>query len=377
MHRTGLQLKPSNRFFITIIGIVVFFIVLRELSQIFIPLVIAYFLFFVFTPLNRYLEQKSFPYWSIILVDVFSLILLSVFFSGIILDSFRRLGQELPEYEQRLNLIIAAKGMDWGFEGAEDFRLSEYLQSAHMSGIAGGLFTSTFSFLGTMTFVLFFFIFILTGYKRIAAAIRHRYLREQEIPLIITYPSREYPVKFRVTAVPQKVTLQKNKAAMLSETFEEITEQMQRYLVGKFLISLISGIIAAVILWLFGVDFYIVWGVITFLLNFIPNIGSIISIILPCLFALVQFESIEYVTLLLIILSVIDLLTGYYIEPKVLGMTLGLNPLVILLSLLLWGYIWGITGVLLSVPITVFIKIILSKSESGTLKFIHDLMKSG
>lgn len=377
MSTYGVQLKPSNKYFITIIGVVVVFIVLKELSQIFIPLVIAYFLFFVFAPLNMFLEKKGFPYWSVIMIDVLGLIIFSAFFSGIIVDSFRRLGEQLPKYEERLNLIIAAKGMDWGYEGAEDFRLSEYLQRFHLYGLAGDLFSSTFSFLGTMVFVLFFFIFILTGYKHIAAAIRHRYLREKEVPLIISPPSREYPKKFRITDVPWKVNLQKSKILMMSETFDEITGQMQKYLVGKFIISLISGMTNSLILWGFGVDFYIVWGVLTFLLNFIPNIGSIISIILPTLFTLVQFESVEYALLLMVILSVIDLMSGYYVEPKFFGMTLGLNPLVILLSLLLWGYVWGITGVLLSVPLTVFVKIILSKSESDSLRFIHDLMNSG
>jgi len=377
MTRYGLQLKPSNKFFITIIGIVVVFIVLKELSIIFIPLIIAYFLFFVFTPFNRFLEKKSFPYWAIILVDVLGVLIISAFFTGIILDSFRRLGQELPQYEERLNLIIAAQGMDWGLEGAEDFRLSEYLQRFHLYGLAENIFTSTFSVLGTITFVFFFFIFILTGYKRIAAAIRHRYLREKELELIISLPSKEYRGKFRVTDLPWKVKIQKSRVVVFSEAFDEITAQMQKYLVGKFIISLISGITNALILWGFGVDFYLVWGALAFLLNFIPNIGSIISIILPILFTLVQFESVEYAFMLLVTLSVIDVLAGYYVEPRFFGMSLGLNPLVILLSLLLWGYIWGITGVLLSVPITVFIKIILSKSESDSLRFIHDLMNSG
>lgn len=376
MNRYALTLKPSNKFFITIIGVVVFFIVLKELSMIFVPLVIAYFLFFVFTPLNRFLERKNFPSWTIVLIDVFGLFLLTVFFSGIIVDSFRRLGEQLPEYEERLNLIISATGMDWGLEGAEDFRLSEYLQKFYLYGIAEGIFNSTFSLVGTMTFVVFFFIFILTGYRRFAAAVRHRYLREKDIPVIISLPSKKYPDTFRITDLPWTVDFQKSKVLVFSETFYQITDQMQKYIVGKFIISLISGITNAIILWGFGVDFYIVWGVLTFLLNFIPNLGSIISMILPTIFALIQFESVEYALLLLVILSVVDIFSGYYVEPKVFGMTLGLNPLVVLLSLLLWGYIWGITGVLLSVPLTVFIKIILSKSESESLRFIHDLMNA-
>ncbi|HEX2983657.1 MAG TPA: AI-2E family transporter [Ignavibacteriales bacterium] len=145
-------------------------------------------------------------------------------------------------------------------------------------------------------------------------------------------------------------------------------------MVGKLLLSLLIGFIYAVILWLFGVDFFIVWGTITFLLNFVPNIGSLISAALPALMSLIQYESFGYTLILILVLVLAENITGNFIEPKVLGGSLGLNPLIILLSFLLWGYIWGVVGAILSIPLTSIFKIIIANSRSNKLKFLHELL---
>ena len=92
--------------------------------------------------------------------------------------------------------------------------------------------------------------------------------------------------------------------------------------------------------------------------------------------ALVQFESVPYALIIAAIIVVLQNIIGNLIEPKIFGDKLGLNPLVILLSLLLWGYVWGIVGILLSVPLTAIIKIIISRSDSPNLKLLNDLMSS-
>ena len=100
----------------------------------------------------------------------------------------------------------------------------------------------------------------------------------------------------------------------------------------------------------------------------------LVSTPLPTLMTLVQYESFPYAVVVAAIIVVVQNIIGNIIEPKIVGDRLGLNPLVILLSLLLWGYIWGIVGMFLSVPLTAVIKIILSSSESDNLNFISDLM---
>ena len=111
-----------------------------------------------------------------------------------------------------------------------------------------------------------------------------------------------------------------------------------------------------------------------FLFNFIPALGSTIALLLPTLMTLVQFESFGFALLIAVILAGVQTLFFNLIEPNVLGKKLNLNPLVILLAVLAWGYVWGIIGMLLSVPLTAIINIILSNSESKDLRFISDLM---
>ena len=112
----------------------------------------------------------------------------------------------------------------------------------------------------------------------------------------------------------------------------------------------------------------------TVLLNFIPNLGSVVGVLLSSLMVLIQFESVGYTLLVALILILEQNVIGNYVEPKIFGNTLGINPLVVLLSLLVWGYIWGIVGMLLAVPLTAIIKIILSGSRSKNMRFLHDLM---
>lgn len=353
------RLAPSTTFFINIVGIVVIFIVLKELQEIFIPFVIAYFLFFVFSPVNKYLEKKKIPNSVAIILDICIIIFVFGGISSVLVDSFTRLSQEIPQYEQKLNDIVSTTASSWGVKDAAftHFKIAEILKGIDYKLLAGNLFTSTFTLLGTMLFVLFFFIFVLTGHKDIYAAIKKWYLKSH----------------LNGESSPDTIS-RKEKENLLHHTLLEITEQIQNYVITKFVISLLVGIATAVILLLFKVDFVIVWAVLTFLFNFIPNIGALIAVILPVIIAMIQHGSIGYALILAAVLIVIHNIFGNIVEPKIFGKRLGMNPLVILLSLLLWGYIWGIVGALLSVPLTAILKIIISRSDSPNLQFLNDLM---
>jgi predicted PurR-regulated permease PerM len=172
----------------------------------------------------------------------------------------------------------------------------------------------------------------------------------------------------------QSMTIQREET--LQKTFRHITEQVQKYIITKFLISLSVGLVMGFTLWLFDVDFFIIWASFAVILNFIPNIGSVISVVLPTLITLVQYESFGYAFLVAAILIITQNIIGNIIEPKIFGDRLGLNPLVILLSLLLWGYLWGIVGMFLAVPLTAVIKIIISNSRSKNMRFITNLMSN-
>ncbi|MBR0097916.1 MAG: AI-2E family transporter, partial [Synergistaceae bacterium] len=138
-----------------------------------------------------------------------------------------------------------------------------------------------------------------------------------------------------------------------------ISEQVSHYLGTLTLISVVTGICAWVVLTMLGVQLAAGWGVLTVLLNFIPTVGSIIATIPPVVMAIIQFSPGFFKPLLvLVLLTTIQVVIGNVITPKVVGDRLGVSPVMILLSLLLWGMIWGIPGMLLSVPIISIIKIV-------------------
>lgn len=362
------SLKSTAYAFIIIIGIAVVFSILKLLADIFIPFVIAYFLFFVFSPLNQYLEKYKVPVWATILVDIGLVLIIFASISSLIIDSFSEFNEFLPEYEKKLNDIITSTAATLGINdpSLKNFRIAEIIQKIDYKLVAGSVFTSTFSALGSLLFILFFFVFVVTGHNHIYQAVRKRYLT-----------NKDHAEGEKELSEKEKKQNEAKNDLKIQRTFKDITNQVQRYIVTKFMISLSTGIIEGTVIWIFGVDFVIVWGVLIFLLNFIPNIGSLIGLALPCIMLLVQTGSVPAALTLAAVLVVIDTIIGNIIEPKIFGDRLGLNPLVILFSLLLWGYIWGITGALLSVPLTAVLKIIISRSESPNMIFINDLMSSG
>ena len=110
-----------------------------------------------------------------------------------------------------------------------------------------------------------------------------------------------------------------------------------------------------------GIDAPLFWAFLIFILNFIPTIGSLIATLFPTVFALLQFGEITPAVLVLAIVGSIQLIVGNFIEPRLMGNTLNISPLVVFLTLSLWGVMWGVTGMLLSVPITVILIIIMSE----------------
>lgn len=368
---------PVIKFFISVVGLVVIFIVLRELQHIFIPFVIAIFLFFVFEPLNKILLNRKIPSGLTIVVDLVIMIGIIWGISRIVIDAFSRFGQEITVYEQKLNSIISETASSLGITDPflTDFNLSGIFETLDYGGIAGTFFSSTLSIFSTTFFVLFFFIFISVGYKKLYEVIKNRFV-ERQVKGSLKKIRKEMKQDGSLESENMNTldNLRVAREEKIEQTFRDITEQVQRYITTKFLLSLLTGVLAGFILWLFGVDFFIVWAVFTLLLNFIPNIGSAIAVILPALMTLVQYESLGYALLVTAILITVQTIIGNGLEPKIFGDRLGLNPLVILLSLLLWGYIWGIVGMFLSVPLTAIAKIVMSNSSSENVTFLSDLM---
>jgi predicted PurR-regulated permease PerM len=172
---------------------------------------------------------------------------------------------------------------------------------------------------------------------------------------------------------------QKKRGSVMS-ILTHAQHDIQTYLWIKTLTSSLTGVISYFVLRWVGVDFAIFWAFTIFMLNFIPTIGSIIATLFPAMLALVQFDTFIPFFIVLAAVGSIQLVVGNLLEPKLMGNTLNVSPFVVMMSLTLWGSIWGIAGAFLSVPITVILLIIFAHFEKtryiavllsgdGSLKF--------
>lgn len=153
---------------------------------------------------------------------------------------------------------------------------------------------------------------------------------------------------------------------------KHIQRSIVSYMIVKFFVSLITGSLALIVCLIFDVNYAIFWGFVTFSLNFIPTIGSIIATIMPSLMAFIQFDSPFKIVLFISILFAIQLMIGQLIEPRIMGNRLRLNTVTIIFGLVFWSFIWGIPGAFLSVPLLVMLKIFLQNNES--FEFISRIM---
>ncbi len=146
--------------------------------------------------------------------------------------------------------------------------------------------------------------------------------------------------------------------------YAEINSKIRKYLVTKFAISAATGGIVGSIYALFGLDLALVFGVMAFLLNFIPSIGSVVATLLPVPIAFLQFDNPWMIAAVILIPGLVQLTIGNGIEPVVMGEGLDLHPVTVLLALILWGLLWGPVGMLLAAPMTAILRIIFERGEA-------------
>jgi predicted PurR-regulated permease PerM len=149
---------------------------------------------------------------------------------------------------------------------------------------------------------------------------------------------------------------------------KEVNSAVRTYVVVKTQMSLLTGLISYFILIAFGIDFPILWAFLIFMFNYIPYLGSLIATLLPAIFSIFQFQSFSIFLWVFLAIELVQILVGNVIEPKVMGRTLNLSPLGVLLALAFWGIIWGVLGMIISVPITSIMVIIASRIPS--LRFV-------
>ncbi|MCL2808581.1 MAG: AI-2E family transporter [Treponema sp.] len=305
--------------------------VLKIAASVILPFIIAAFLAFVMFPLIKLLDKLRIRRTiSIILVVI--IIATGMYVFGMILfTSGRMIVTQIPNYEDRFNEIYNWVAMM--FELPKDENLTIWQNLWGQEGIRTWVrdFTISssntfFRFLSSAVLVVLFMIFILFE----AGFFKDKLIAAFE-----------------------------NRTSRIHRMGNEIISQVTKYLAAKFFISLANGVIFAVAFHIVGLEFAIVWGVLQFLLNFIPTLGSIAAGVGISLFAILQFwpEPAPIIIVVIIILVVNVVLCNIF-DPKIIGDHVGISPLIILVSLSIWGFLWGFAGMLLAVPMTVIIKIV-------------------
>ncbi len=300
---------------------------MKAASSIVVPFLLAIFISILAASPMLWLQNRGWPLWAAlttIITAVIAIMTLLVLLLGTTLDDFTR---ELPNYQSRLREIVAGV-VDWAEGRGLDVsaeRVREVFDPARAIGIVNNILGGVTNLLGNAFLILFTIIFMLVE-------------------------AASFPRKMvRITG------------GKISSTYNEILLKIRKYIAVKTLISAATGLCIGILTYLMGVDFPILWGIIGFLLNYVPTIGSIIASVPACLIALVQlgiwptlFTAMGYFA--------INTVFGNLIEPKVMGKAMGLSTLVVFLSLVFWGWVLGPIGMLLSVPLTIVAKIALEQN---------------
>ncbi len=306
--------------------------VLHLLQSILIPLVVALFLFQIFSPLMAALRARRVPASLAILLVLITVSAVLFLSSWILYSSLSSFAEALPRYQQRLTGFLdqASRGVIEALprlrEPIERFRWEESLElSAVTPMVAAGL-GSFLVFFSDLVLILLILVFFLLG-------------------------SESFPVKLGRALDPRH-------AERIENVMRNIEEQVRRYLMTKTLINLGNGVLVTILFAAFGVDFPILWGFVTFLAHYIPQIGGVLSVGLPAVFLLLQFDAVGWALFIAGLNLAVQFVVGNVVEPEVMGERLDLSPMLVLLSLLFWGWLWGAWGMVLAVPIASTIRII-------------------
>jgi len=329
-----MEQNPGTRFLFISALVVIVVQGLRLAAPILLPFALALFLAVLTLPIVIWLQQRGVPKWLAILLAV--LVDVAVFGLLVLLAS-----QSVTDYEVKIPRYAAALTRIWNdwirtlertdFPGAD--LLAAYLRPdtvdpGQFFTFAGGTLTRVLSFASNAFLVFLILIFILGE-------------------------ATVFPAKFRAIL---------GREAGHSARLTKIVAEVQEYLGIKTFISLATGILLGAWCWVLGLDFPILLGLVAFVLNYVPTIGSIIASIPAILLGITQF-GFGYSLMVAAGYALVNLAFGNLIEPNLLGRRLGLSTLVVILSLIFWGWVWGPVGALLAVPLTMVVKIMLENTS--------------
>jgi len=326
-------MKNAAYFFITSISIVITLIYGKPLL---IPFIFALLLWFLVRKIRHLLDKvtpirKYLPSWVKNLVPSLVIFFIFGFISKILLSNINTLAQSYPRYEANVGLIIQNTNQLFNINIIESFK-------AHSADIDFGLilraiFESLTDLLSNAFIIIIYALFIFLEETHFSSKLKAAFPKPKQ------YED-------------------------LNNILDKIEISITNYIGLKTLVSVITGLVSYIALLIIGINSPVFWAFLIFLLNYIPTIGSLIATLFPALFCLLQFGEFMPFFMVLFFVGSVQVIVGNVIEPKLMGNSLNISSFVTIFSLSLWGTIWGVTGMLLSIPITVIMVIIFAHFEN-------------
>ena len=324
-----------RRFMLAAAAFIIIIAGLRAAETIVVPFLLSLFIAVIASPALFWLQAKGLSQGLAMLIVVLSLVFITLLLIAFLGTSINDFSVAVPGYSERLSVEFD-KAQIWlnklGVEIPQNLAHKLFDPGSVMK-LVGRLFTGISAMLANGLLIVLTVVFIL----------------------------------FETSSLPAKLASALDNPEQSMSRIRHLAENLNRYIVLKSIISLLTGIVVTVWLTIIGVDFPILWGLLAFLFNFVPNIGSIIAAIPAVMLAFVQ-SGFDLALLAISGYAVINIGVGSFLEPRVMGKGLGLSTLVVFLSLIFWGWVLGPVGMLLSVPLTMIVKVIL-ESDAQTRWF--------
>ncbi|MES9950825.1 MAG: AI-2E family transporter [Candidatus Thiodiazotropha sp.] len=324
------HISPTSRFLLSMAAFVVVVAGMKAADTLLIPFLLSLFIAVISAPPLFYLKGKGVPGGLAMILVVGMIIVTGVLMAWLVGGSLDDFTNNLPKYQESLKLQstnfvtwLSTLGVELNVQ-----TITTYFNPAKAMAMAGKLMGGLGNVLTQAFLILITVIFMLLEANAFQAKLKnHAESPERSLARV-----------------------------------EAITSSIKQYMVIKTSTSMLTGILIGFWLWILGIDYPVLWGVLAFLFNYVPNIGSIIAAVPAVLLALIQFgpqaslwTAVGYL--------VVNSLVGNVIEPRFMGKGLGLSPLIVFISLVFWGWILGPVGMFLSVPLTMTMKIVLDSNH--------------
>ena len=316
--------SPVTRFLVSAAAFVVLVAGMKQATEIFVPFLISIFVAVICIPPITFMRARRIPHALAVTLMVLMIVVIGLLLGTVVSQAVSQFANDVPEYQSRLAQIynqLLAWLVKIGIE-LDVEQLRTMIKPQQVFPFAGNLLAAIGNMMTNALVILLTVIFLLA----------------EEV------------------SVEQKLRYAMPTDSRAADSVAGLTRAINQYMAIKAAISTLTGFMVWVLLAIIGVDYAILWAVLALLFNFIPTLGSLIAAVPAVLLALVQLDPLSALYTA-VGYFVINTLVGNVIEPKVMGRGLGLSAFVVLISLIFWGWVLGPVGMLLSVPLTVMVKI--------------------